>query len=637
MESKLIAKGFTGKILHVDITKGTTMVEEPGEAFYRMYMGGPGIGIYYLLHEKVQRVDPLGPDNVLVFAPGLLTGTQSPCVPRFTVCARSPLTGALGKSEAGGYWGPQLKRAGFDAVVVRGQASYPVYLWIKNGIAEIRSAERIWTEETGVAQDRIRAEVKESRAQIAQIGPGGENLVRFACITNDLSHFNGRNGLGAVMGSKKLRAIATYGSTQVPVVDGLKIKEIFRWSSDQFKTNPLTQTLHNLGTPAGIATNNALGVLPTNNWQRGFFPQASEIGADKLAGYLISKGGCFACPLRCKRVVSVNEPDFQVDSRYGGPEYETLVMFGSNCGIFNLRLICKANELCNRLGIDTISAGMTISFAMQCFENGILTIKDTDGMELRFGNEKVLLPLIEQIAYRRGFGALLSDGSRIAAEKIGNGSEAFLMEVKGQEVPGHDPRVKTGMGIQYVVAPNGADHWFSQHDPFFASADSPGLREIAPLGIFSPIKDVDLDTDKARFVLYGAFLTFLYDLLGACVFGFVGRGAIPLSLVLDLVVAVTGWNTSFWELMKAGERVHTMARVYNNRCGMETKDDKLPDRYFSSIQGESDYGHEGLNREAFTTLVRKYYAMAGWDIDGKPLKGKLYELGLGWLSDDGDI
>jgi aldehyde:ferredoxin oxidoreductase len=629
-----VGRGFLGKILHVDLTEGTCTSEKPDEQFYRMYLGGPGIALWYLLHQRADMADPLGPENVLVFAPGLLTGTQAPCMPRFTVCARSPLTGGFGKSEAGGYWGPQLKRAGFDAVVVRGKAQEPVYLWIEDGRAEIRSALRLWGQETGATQDMIRAELSEPHAQVAQIGPGGENLVRFACITNDLSHFNGRNGLGAVMGSKHLKAIVSSGERRVAVANDGAIKEIFKWAAEQLKQNPLTQALHDFGTPLGIDTNNALGVLPTCNWQKGVFEGADQINAAKLGMHLVRKGGCYACPIRCKRVVQIDEPDMRVDPKFGGPEYETLVMLGSNCGIADLKLIIKANELCNRLGIDTISTGMTISFAMHCYENGLITGSDTGGLDLRFGNGQILLPLIEQIAYRRGFGSILADGSKAAAKRIGKGSEAFLMEVKGQEVPAHDPRVKTGLGLQYALAFNGADHWFSQHDPFFNKEESYSFKEIKPLGITKPVNDRDVGPDKARFVLYGAYLTFLYDLLGACVFGYIGRGAIPIAKVCDLVQGATGWNTSLWELLKAGERAHTMARIFNVRCGFDSTDDRLPMKYFSPLRGGPLDGQAAIDAELFDKLVRDYYGMAGWDESGRPARGKLLELGLEWLLTD---
>ncbi|MBC7105540.1 MAG: aldehyde ferredoxin oxidoreductase family protein [Firmicutes bacterium] len=621
--------GYRGKILWVDLTTGAVRIEEPRPEFYRTYLGGPGVALYYLL-KNFAGGDPLAPENVLVFAPGLLAGTPAPCAPRYTVCARSPLTGALGKSEAGGYWGPELKRAGYDAVIVTGRASSPVYLWITGDGVEVRSAARTWGLDTGETEELIRTELGEKRARILGIGPGGENLVRFAGVVSDLTHFNGRNGLGAVMGSKKLKAVAVCGSENVPVHDRDRIREIARWAARHCPEHPLSRALQEYGTPLGVETNNAGGCLPTNHWSRGVFGGASEIGSERLtAELLVERGGCFACPVRCKRVVEVRDTDLRVDRRYGGPEYETLVAFGSNCGISDLKLISKANEMCNRYTLDTISTGMAISFAMACYERGLITREETGGLELRFGNGEVLLSLIEQIAYRQGFGKVLADGPRAAAARIGRGAEGLLVEVKGQDVPMHDPRVKTGLGLQFAISPNGADHWFAQHDPFFGTRDGLGLAAVAPLGILEPVDPLDLGPRKVRLVLYTSFLNAMYDCLGVCVFGAVARSLLPVNHVVRLVEAVTGWETSLWELLKAGERANTMARLFNLRQGLGSDDDRLPEVFFRPLSGGPLDGRNALDRAAFARAVRLYYAMAGWDPEtGTPTQGKLLELAL---------
>ncbi|AEG13808.1 Aldehyde ferredoxin oxidoreductase [Desulfofundulus kuznetsovii DSM 6115] len=628
--------GFTGKILLVDLTKSEILVEKPAEEFYRQYLGGPGIGLYYLLKNNKRHIDPLGPENTLVFAPGLLTGTSAPCVPRYTVLAKSPLTGALGKSEAGGWWGPELKRAGFDAVVVRGRAPRPVYLWIKDGEAEIRDASHLWGLQTGEVQEGIRRELGDEKVQVAQIGPAGEKLVRFANICNNLAHFNGRNGLGAVMGSKNLRAIAVRGTRAVEVKDRSAVGEVLRWVTEQVNIHPLSAALHEHGTPIGITSNNAGGCLPTNNWDTGFFERAEEIGSEELIKkYLVKRGGCFACPIRCKRVVEVKDENITVDKRYGGPEYEALAALGSNCGISNLKLIIKANELCNRYGLDIISLGMTISFAMKCYEEGIIDKTHTDGLDLRFGNEEVLLPLIEKIANREGFGNVLADGSRAAAARFGKKSEEYLIEVKGQEVPMHDPRVKSGVGLQFALAVNGADHWFAQHDPFFTSKDASGVQAAAAIGLGEAVEANDLSYRKVRHILYTSYLNGVYDMLGVCVFGYIARSLTPLDKLLNLVEAVTGWKTSWWELLKAGERFLAMAKEYNARQGLTFDDDRLPEKFFTSMNGGPRDGEPGLDRDKFYKAVRLFYEMAGWEVDtGRPAKAKLYELGLDWLVEE---
>jgi len=631
--------GFTGKILLIDLSTSEILIEKPAEEFYRQYLGGPGIGLYYLLKNNKRYTDPLLPDNTLVFAAGLLTGTNAPCVPRYTVTGRSPLTGALGKSEAGGWWGPELKRAGFDAVVIKGRAPQPVYLWIKDGEAEIKNASRIWGLETGEAQERIRRELGEPKVQIAQIGPAGENMVRYANICNNLAHFNGRNGLGAVMGSKNLKAIAVRGTKAVEVKDAAAVTGITRWVAGQAGVHPMSTALHQHGTPLGIAGNNAGGVLPTNNWDAGVFARAEEIGSEKLnEEFLVKRGGCFACPVRCKRVVEIKDGPLTVDRMYGGPEYEALAALGSNCGIGNLKLLLKANEMCNRYALDTISLGMTISFAMKCFEEGIIDQNQTDGLELTFGNEAVLLPLIEKIVRREGVGNVLADGSKAAAARFGKNSERFLLEVKGQEIPMHDPRVKSGVGLQFALAVNGADHWFAQQDPFFTAKDSLGVKAAAGIGLGEPVDATDLGGKKVRQILYTSYLNGVYDLLGVCVFGYIARSLTPLDKLLAVVEAVTGWETSWWELMKAGERFLAMAREYNARLGLTVDDDRLPDKFFTPFIGGPLDGKPGLDREKFQEAVHLFYGMAGWDTgSGRPGAAKLYELGLDWLIEKNQV
>lgn len=627
--------GYVGKILLVDLTISEILVEKPAEEFYRQYLGGPGIGLYYLLKNSRHNIDPQGPYNTMVFAPGLLTGTNAPSVPRYTVLAKSPLTGALGKSEAGGWWGPELKRAGFDAIVIKGRAPRPVYLWIKDGEAEIKDASHLWGLETGETQETIRRELGDDKIQVAQIGPAGENMVRYANLCNNLAHFNGRNGLGAVMGSKKLKAIAVRGKRPVEVKDRAVVTDVLRWVARQSKIHPLSAALHEHGTPMGIAGNNAGGVLPTNNWDTGFFNQAADIGAEKLnEKYLVKRGGCFSCPIMCKRVVEVKDDELTVDRKYGGPEYEALAVLGSNCGIANLKLLLKANELCNRYGLDTITLGMSISFAMKCYEEGIIDKTQTEDIELRFGNEKCLLPLIEKIARRDGIGDILADGTKAAAAKFGRKSEQFLLEVKGQEVPMHDPRVKSGVGFQYALAVNGADHWFAQHDPFFTSVDSLGVKATSSIGLGEPVDAEDLGHRKVRQVLYTSYLNGVYDMLGVCVFGYVARSITPLNKLLTTVTAVTGWETTWWELLKAGERFLAMAKEYNACQGLTIADDRLPEKFHTPIRGGPQDGKPGLDREKFNEAVKLFYEMAGWDAGtSRPRAAKLYELGLDWLVD----
>lgn len=624
---------YRGQYLVVDLSSNSYEVRELEECFYRMYMGGVAAALSFILNEMSAEVDPLGPDNMLVLSCGLLAGTGSPCTPRYVACAKSPLTGAIAKSESGGWWGPELKSAGFDGVVVKGKAEHPVYLWIKDGQVEIRDAGHLWGKVTGEVQLLIKEELAEPRARILQIGPAGENTVRYANICNELSHFNGRSGMGAVMGSKNLKAIAVKGSSRVEVSEREKVQEVSRWVAREFKNHPQSSVLYQSGTAVGIEVLNAAGSLPTNNWRLAAFEHAAEIGSQKMEKEIfVSRGGCHGCPIRCKRVVEVKESGLEVDRMYGGPEYESLASLGSNCGIKNLHLLAKANELCNKYTLDTISTGMTISFAMDCFERGVIDEEDTGGLRLNFGNEEALLPLIEQIAHRQGFGDILAEGSKRAAARLGRGAEASLLQVKGQELPFHDPRTKTGLGLQYAVSPYGADHWFAQHDTLFANPDAPSFKGIAPLGIDKPVSPVDISFEKVRLFYYTSMMTSMYDCLGVCVFGAVSRSILPLSMLVDLVKGATGWETSLWELMKVGERAINMARVFNIRAGFGRSDDELPPLFFSPLKGGPLDGTSALKVDQFREALDLYYAMSGWDREtATPTKAKLYELNLGWL------
>lgn len=631
-----MASGYQGKILRVDLTQGCIWTEEPSDIFYRMYIGGPGIGLYYLLKEMPPGADPLGPENILTFSAGVLTGTPTPAGCRFSVSARSPLTGAVGKSEAGGWWGAELKRAGWDAVVIQGRAQAPVYLWIANDSAEIRSAAHLWGKTTGEAQALIRQELGSDSIRVAQIGPAGENLVRYANITNELAHFNGRNGLGAVMGSKNLRAIAVRGTRKVEMANAAAVIEAARWVASNLKDHPQASLLHQTGTPAGIVPVNSSGALPTNNWETGQFAGAEAIGGQAMnETILVDRKGCFACPIRCKRVVEVDEERFSVDRQYGGPEYETLAAFGSNLGIDDLKLLAKANEVCNALGLDTMSAGMTISFAMACFEHGLLDEQATGGVALRFGAAATLLPLLDDIARRRGIGALLAEGSARAAEVIGPESARFLRNAKNQEIPMHDPRVKTGLGLQYALSSHGADHWVAQHDPLYAQTGSPSLKGLGPIGIREAIPVLDLGPDKVRSFYYSHMLTSAYDLLGMCVFGAVSRSILPLDRLVDVVNGVTGWGVELWELMKAGERLSVMMRLFNQREGFTRADDTMPDLFYTPFKGGPLDSKGAIDRTAFAQAIELYYDMAGWTGPGaSPSAGKLAELGLTWAAPD---
>ena len=623
--------GFNGQILRVDLTKRRIDVEKPDEIFYRKYFGGRNMASYYLLKELQPRVDPLSPENILIFAASPITGVPVPGVCRYSVASKSPLTGAYGESEAGGFWGPELKFAGYDAIIVRGKASDPAYLWVHDGQAEIRDAAHLWGKTTGETQENIRKELGDSLVRVATIGPAGENLVRYACVLNELKHANGRTGMGAVMGSKNLKAIAVRGHKKVEMKDPDGVLEIGKWFSENYIRNEINSLLQDTGTSGGVVSVNEIGLLPTRNFREGYFEAAESISGQKMKeNILVGREGCYACPVRCKRVVASTDT-YTIDPNYGGPEYETVAALGSNCGISDLSAVAKGNELCNKYGMDTISTGVTIGFAMECYERGFISKDETGGIELRFGNSEAMVKLVEMIALRKGFGDLLAEGVMRASDRIGKGSEKFAVHVKGQEAPMQEPRGKVGTGIGYAVSPTGADHTQAEADNCFASKTI-FLEHLYSLGILEPVDPLDLGPRKIRLFIHLQLLWSFYQSSGICIFvGAPGR-TFPLNSLIRLVKAVTGWETSAWELMKVGERGVNLTRCFNIREGFTRKDDWLPDRFFEPLEGGPLSGQK-ISREEFQRALSDYYEMMGWNRDtGMPAISKLEELDIGWAN-----
>jgi aldehyde:ferredoxin oxidoreductase len=624
--------GTTGKILRVNLTTGDLKIEELAEDFYRRYPGGKALAGYYLLNEMPPNVEPFAPENLLVFANGLLTGSPVATATRYVVSARSPLTNGYGESEAGGFWGPELKMAGIEAILVTGKAEKPVYLWIQDGEAELRSAEHLWGRHPAEVQAVIRAELDDDKIRVLQIGIAGENLVRYACITNDLRHFNGRNGMGAVMGSKNLRAIAVRGHTryQSMAQDSKELMAIGRKLAGQVKEHPASADLQDRGTPGLVEALNVGGILPTRNFRQGAFENMDNVKWEVYESELLTaRRSCYACAVRCKREVAV---DGQV-SEYGGPEYETVGSFGPNCAIDDIHLIAKANELCNKYLLDTISTGSTIAFAMECYEHGLLSQDDTDGLDLRFGNGEVLLPLIEKIATRTGFGALLAEGSKRAAEKIGGEAPFFAMQVKGQELAMHEPRGKYNVGMGYAISEIGADHLVVAHDPALAKAESLSFKGAQPLGIKEalPVRSLSKGKMEHFYILekWGSF----EKVIGLCFFGPAPRSFIQPEDVLSAVKAVTGWDVTIDELLEIGERATNMARIFNLREGFSREDDHLPERLFQPLENGALEGHS-MPREEFEEALTNLYRIKGWNPEsGIPTKARLGELSLDWATD----
>ena len=627
--------GYTGKLLHVDLTNHSIEIEEQDEAYYRSYLGGRGIGYQQLMKMVPPGTEALAPDNILVLATGVMTGVPLAASCRFAAVGKSPLTGTAGESEAAGFFGPELKKAGFDAIVLKGRAETPVYLWVNDGKVEIRDAAQLSRLGAKEVEDAIREELGSSKIRVAQTGLGGMNRVRYANITNNLGHFNGRGGFGAVMGSKNLRAVAALGSNKINLFDPEFLSQTAKDYAKTFRDNPLGEALYVYGTTAFVELLSNGGALPVNNFRRSALEDAAPVSGDAYNRLLLKKRkGCYSCPIRCKRVIALEDPKYSVDSRYGGPEYETMAALGSNLDITDLKAIAKGNEICNRYCLDTISAGMTIAFACECFEEGVIAKEDTGGMELRFGDADLMLKLLEMIAHREGFGDVLAEGSARLAKKWGVEEHPGRLSVKGQEIPMHDPRVKVGVGFGYAVSPYGADHMTAAHDPFFADENSFMFKSVKPLGIYKPMHPTEISHEKVRAYMRLENLWRTMDALGLCVFGFAPRGVMTLDVMVQSINAATGWNASLFELMKAGERGSMIARAFNSREGFSIKDDRLPERLFNPKPDGPNAGSKIFSKEDFNEAVRIFYEMIGCDAaTGRPHRGRLMELGLEWVEE----
>ncbi len=622
-------RGYNGRILKVDLSSGKIVTQTPEPGFYRTYLGGSLLGTYFLLKETSPGIDPLSPENALVFAPSVVTGVPITGCSRFTVTAKSPLTGAVGDTQCGGDWGAKLKHAGFDAVVIHGRSRHPVYLWIDSGKAELRDATGLWGRVTGEAQDIIREQLGREDVDITQIGPAGENMVKYACVTAGLSHFGGRTGMGAVMGAKRLKAIAVAGRRSYDFADKAAVKDLARRGAERYKKSELHQNFHKHGTAMGMSFFKDMGHIVTRNFQSGFFERTDEITGEKLTEkYLAGTDTCWSCVVRCKRVVAMDDP-YPVEARYGGPEYETICMLGSNLGIGDLALICRFNEICNKHTMDTITTGAMIAFAMECFEKGMISKSDTGGLELHFGDGEAVLQLLEMIVRRDGIGGILADGFDRAVEAWGEACRPFAMGVKNQPFPAHMPRIKPSQALMYSVNPFGADHMSSEHD-WIGAADVDLSRGLA-ITDFTDLES--LDSDKVRATMLSQFFYSLLDTLTLCDFCW-GPGALfSFRDIEDLVTAATGWRVTFWELMKAGERRVNLMRAYNAREGFDRNNDCLPQRVFEPLPEGPSKGRR-VDRQRLEEAIGHYYRMMHWDPStGNPTRGKLMELGLGWVAE----
>ena len=611
-------KGYHDRVAFVDLSSGRVWYETYGEAFWRAYLGGRALAAYLLLKHLPKGADPLGPENLLIFAPGVLTGSPISGSGRNTVAAKSPLTGGYGDAEAGGFFGAEMKNAGLDALVVMGRAEEPVYLHAEDGEVQIRSAQHLWGQDPLEVEARIKA-AHGASTRVAQIGLAGENQVLLANIIHDLAHFAGRGGLGAVMGAKRLKAVSARAKkeTMPPYHDPLLLKELAQRMAKERMDR--AAGLVTMGTVGTVKPFNLRGVLPSHNFLDGFLEGAEALDGTSLdaMGIRIGRDTCYACVIRCKQVVRIEGTGkYDVRPEYGGPEYEGLGALGSSCGVTDPYAVTKANTLCNQLGLDVIGAGVTVAMAMEAVEKGYL---DDGGIGLRFGNGDALIRALELMARREGpLGELLALGSRRMAERIGH--PELAMEVKGQEVPMHDPRYKRALGVGYAVSPTGADHNHNLHDTAFAKEGSFALRELRLYGDFPALPIHDLSRDKVRMLAAKTKERGFVNSLVMCDF-------VPWKVEewLEAVYAATGFRLTPKDIQEIGERTLQITRLFNLREGISPEEDRLPERFFAPFRKGSPEAF--LDRRAFQEALSAYYELLGWE-RGIPQPERLKAVGL---------
>ena len=611
--------GYAGKVLHVNLSRHEHRVEEFSPEECRAYIGGSGLAAKRLWEMTRKETDPLGPENVLIFMTGPLTGTKVPLSGRHEVVAKSPLTGIYGESDVGGRWGTELKKAGFDGVIVTGKSSRHIYLWINESGVEFRGAEHLWGLDTYEASRILRKET-DQKASEASIGPAGERLALIAGIMHDGrdGRAAGRCGLGAVMGSKNLKAIVARGNTEVPVADQARLMTTIRELAPEIVKN--TRRLSDYGTSHIMTTLEELGDLPIRNWREGSW----QAGAEKLSGVTLAKTilkakyFCGACIVGCGRTVVIKQGEYG-GVEGAGPEYETVAMLGANTLVDDLEAVAKAHELCTRYGLDIISTGAVIGFALEAAERGILAGSQKEEIGLDWGNAKSIVNLVEKIGRREGVGYLLGEGVMRASAKLGRGSEAFALHVKGLEPPGHDARAYNSLAVGYATGNRGGCHLQGMSYAFERSVTMPelGIHEVQDrLGVVK----------KGELVAKTQDLMSLFDSLKLC--KFLLYGGVKLTHMLEWFNAVTGFGTSQLDFLKAGERIYNLKRMYNVRCGITRKDDIVPMRMLREKRGQ---GGSADNLPPFSEMLDEYYRYRSWDESGVPKKQKLQELGLSQL------
>ena len=604
--------GYMGKILFVDLSSKKLKDELPDDTFYRQYIGGYGIGARVIFDNQKAGVDPLGPENSLGFITGPLTGTRAISGTRFTVVGKSPLTECWGDANSGGYFSAYLKFSGYDAVFFNGISEKPVYLFINDGRPELRDAAHLWGKDSYETEDILKAELGNDIA-VTCIGPSGESLSLISSVVHSKGSVAGRSGLGALMGSKKLKAIVARGTKKkVPVADEQKVAGLRK------KYQPLLggeiEMMRKYGTNFVNVIAAESGDSPVKNWSGAAmvdFPDAKPLADKAVYERQLKRAACYQCPVGCEAVMKEGTGEYKYIEGTYRPEYETVAMFGANCLNNNLESIIKVNDICNRYGVDTISMGSTVAFAIDCFENGIINSKDTDGIELTWGNHRAIVAMTDKIVRREGIGAILADGVQASAKHLGKSAEQYAIHIHGQEVPAHHPIFNPQFATNYAGDPTPGRHTL-------------GSEEMHPPGFMPPY---DHESEKGRGPLHKKGSNFQHALscCGICLFVYL---VIPtVELIPEFMSAVTGWDFTTDELIVTGERIANMRHAFNIREGLNQREFKVPDK----ILGRPPYKEGPLAGKTvdIDTLVNDYYTAMDWDTKtAKPSKNKLKELGL---------
>ena len=601
--------GYAGRILKVDLSRKTYKTEPLSEEFARKYVGGAGFGIKMLLDEQPPGIDPFDPENPLIFAVGPLAGTMAPTSGKYAAFAKSPESNFLGEGYSTGFFGPELKRAGYDILVIKGKSEKPIYLWIDDDSIQFMDARHIWGKTTWETETMIREELGDYYIRIATIGPAGEKLVRVASIINDHWRAVGRTGLGAVMGSKNLKAVAVRGSHDVEVADPDGLKEHCAELYEEMSKSPKTAKYRTLGTPANVIPLNEAAALPTRNYQSATFEGAELVSGEYLNEHFVVKiQGCEVCPMRCEHIALIQDGPWKGTA--ARIPYEPLMAFGPYCGVDRLEGVIKAKELCDKYGVDAISTGIIIGFAMECFERGLIDEKDTGGLDLRFGNYEAMVAMVEKIALRKDIGDVLAEGVKRASEKIGKGSEEFASHIKGVETTGYDLRGLKTCALGYAVSRRGADH--QRHGSY--GHDLSGR-----------VDRFKVEKGRGKLVMEDEDVYCVFDALIICKFS---RRLWDYDRMARIYREVTGIPMTGKELRKVGERISNLGRLYNIREGLTRKDDHLPPRVMNLPIPSGVAKGSYVSQEELDFLLDDYYSTRGWTREGVPTIEKLKELGL---------